>query len=55
MKGMLTEPVTILQWSFVRNDQAAGFYHHFLKPFPLKDLDAALEKAMSEVTPLATN
>ena len=29
--------------------QAAGFHHHLLKPFPLQDLDAALEKALTEI------
>ena len=27
MKGMLTGPVTILNWSFVRNDQPRYYYH----------------------------
>ena len=30
--------------------EMAGFHHHLVKPFRLEVLDAALEKAMSEVT-----
>ena len=35
--------------------EVAGFQHHLLKPFPLDDLDAALEKAMSEITSVAAD
>lgn len=35
--------------------QTAGFQHHFLKPFSLKELEAVLEKATSEVTPMAAD
>ena len=35
--------------------RTAGFQHHLLKPFPLGELDAALEKAMSEVKAMASS
>ena len=35
--------------------EAAGFRHHLLKPFPLDDLDAALEKARSEIASVAAD
>jgi len=44
MKGMLTGPVTILQWSFVRNDQARS-QTAFQIALAIRDEVIALEKA----------
>ena len=44
MKGMLTGPVTILQWSFVRNDQARSETTYQIA-FAIRDEVLALEKA----------
>jgi 5-methyltetrahydropteroyltriglutamate--homocysteine methyltransferase len=44
MKGMLTGPVTILQWSFVRNDQARSQTAYQIA-LAIRDEVVALEKA----------
>ena len=44
MKGMLTGPVTILQWSFVRNDQPRSITANQIA-LAIRDEVAALEKA----------
>jgi 5-methyltetrahydropteroyltriglutamate--homocysteine methyltransferase len=44
MKGMLTGPVTILQWSFVRNDQARSQTTYQIA-LAIRDEVVALEKA----------
>lgn len=44
MKGMLTGPVTILQWSFVRDDQAREITTNQIA-FAIRDEVLALEKA----------
>jgi 5-methyltetrahydropteroyltriglutamate--homocysteine methyltransferase len=44
MKGMLTGPVTILQWSFVRDDQPRELTAHQIA-FAIHDEVVALEKA----------
>lgn len=44
MKGMLTGPVTILQWSFVRNDQPRDVTTNQIA-FAIRDEVIALEKA----------
>lgn len=44
MKGMLTGPVTILQWSFVRNDQPRSVTTHQIA-LAMRDEVVALEKA----------
>ena len=44
MKGMLTGPVTILQWSFVRDDQSREVTTHQIA-FAIRDEVLALEKS----------
>ena len=45
MKGMLTGPVTILQWSFVRDDQPRSDNHHTRLLLAIRDEVVALENA----------
>jgi methionine synthase II (cobalamin-independent) len=40
VKGMLTGPVTMLNWSFVRDDQLRGEYGAAPESKPLMDIDS---------------